>query len=89
MGQRKWVWGCALLLALSIAGRIVAQQADANPFEDVEGAPENAAAAPKAVRTGFSASSSTPGEAEQRIELLTKATDDGKVETTPFQPGKS
>ncbi len=66
MGQSNWAWGCALLLALTVVGHVVAEEADRDPFAQEPGAsPSNATPEKKPAASSYS-----PGEAEQRIESV-------------------
>jgi hypothetical protein len=70
MGQGKWAYGCALVLAAVVGNFVVAQEA-ADPFGDGGApAPRSAAAAANASTPPASASSYSPQDAKQRIESV-------------------
>jgi len=65
MGQRKWAWGCALVVACAVAGVVAAQERADNPFEDPNGA-RRIIAEPSTNRSASKERS--PAEAARRIE---------------------
>src|SRR5688572_13541194 len=67
MGQSKWAWGCALLLAVTVGGHAVAQKAQ-DPFAKDGGDSSVAVTPSKAIPAAVTVSDSQPCNARDRAE---------------------